>query len=186
MQFHYSDGLRSALIAFVVCATIAACAPTRPDGVDNSPLARQANAEELRGDHATAAESWQKLANQLDGNERDQILLRAAKSHKMAGQFEQARQALAEIENPPVGESGIDFQLLSADLALASGDPRSALETLAALPPELSDPDKAKALKIESDARFVLGETAAAVNAAVDMAAYLSANRDIDDNRRRI
>ena len=64
--------------------------------------------------------------------------------------------------------------------------PGPPLKTLAALPPELSDPDKAKALKIESDARFALGETGAAVNAAVDMAAYLSANRDIDDNRRRI
>jgi outer membrane PBP1 activator LpoA protein len=186
MQFDYRDRFQSALTVFIICVTITACTATRPDPADDSPLAKQAVTKELRGDYAGAAESWQKLASEIDGEQRDRVLVRAASAHLRAGQTAQAEQALAEIKNPPTGKEGIDFRLLAAEMAVTSGDPESAIELLAGLPGDLSGAKKATALEIESDARFRLGETGAAVTAAVDMAPYLSANRDIEDNRRRI
>jgi outer membrane PBP1 activator LpoA protein len=186
MQFDYPDRFRSALVALIVCVMISACAPTRPDPADDSPLAKQAVTKELRGDYAGAAQAWQKLASQIDGEQRDRVLVRAVSAHLRAGQTAQAEQALAEVRNPPTGKEGIDFRLLSAELALAAGDPESAVEVLSGLPEDLSGAKKATALEIESDARFRLGETGTAVTLAVDMAPYLSANQSIDNNRRRI
>ena len=186
MQFDYPDRFRSVLVAFIVCVTISACAPTRLNQADDSPLAKEAVTRELRGDYAGAAETWEKLASQIEGEQRDRVLARAASAHLQAGQPAQARQALAEVGIPPTGKEGIDFRLVTAELAIASGDPESALEALSGLPGDLDGPDKAKALEIESDARFRLGQTGAAVTAAVNMAPYLSTNQSIENNRRRI
>jgi outer membrane PBP1 activator LpoA protein len=186
MQFDQRGRLRSAIVALIVCLTIAACAPTRSNQLDNSPLAKQAVTEELRGDYGGAAASWEQLAAQIDGDDKDRALARAATAYHRAGEPREASRLVARIQNPPDGREGIDYRLLAAKLALNEDDPEAALGTLAGLPGDLDGEEKANALEIESDARFRLGQAGAGVVTGVDMAPYLATAQSIDSNRRRI
>ncbi|MGI9263282.1 MAG: penicillin-binding protein activator [Gammaproteobacteria bacterium] len=186
MQFDQSGRLRSAIIVFIVCLTMAACAPTRSNQLDNSPLAKQAVTEELRGDYAGAATSWERLSTQLDGDDEDRALVRAAIAYQRAGQTREASRVVSQIENLPDGKEGIDFRLLAAELALDEGDPEAAIRAIEGLPGDLDGENKATALGIESDARFQMGQVGEGVTAGVHMAAYLVSAQSVDNNRRRI
>jgi outer membrane PBP1 activator LpoA protein len=185
MQRAFQPPLRAVILAVLAGLLLSACQPTRPDRQGDAEIGARAASLEAQGDYAGAAAAWRELADASTGNARNVALLRAARSLQRAGRLPEARSVLDEIGLPPAGQTGIDFALLSAEVAVDSRDYPAALSALDQLPPDLGGADKADALILEAEARGSLGQTGEAVSAMVRREAFLPAS-EVDDNRRKI
>lgn len=186
MQSDNSMRSRLAIVVIALSLVASACGPTRPDQIDNAPLAKQAVTKELRGDLQGAGRSWEELAAMLDGADRDKALVRAAKAYQRAGTTADARRVIGEVGQAPPGEDGTDYLLLKADLSIAADEPRAAIAALEQLPDELPSGTRRRALELSSEAHFRAGQPGAGVAAAVELESYLPNTQSMDANRRRI
>ncbi len=185
MQSAVPTTLKAALLAVLAALVLAACQPTRPDRAGSAELAARAESLEAQGDYAGAARAWRELADTSTGSARDLALLNLARSLQRDGRPGEGRQVLDEMGLPPAGQAGIEFALLSAELAIVTGDYEAGLGALDQLPPDLAGADKADALLLEAHARAGMGQTGEAVAALVRREAWLPAGQ-LDDNRRKI
>jgi uncharacterized protein len=128
---------RSWLLAVILLLLAGCGAPPvkRPPPPPDPLVLQQVDALEGQGEFLDAADRLQQLAAGQESPSRETLLLRAADNLLRAGKTEDAERLLSGIT--PGRQPGLDFyaQVLRAELALAKGAPREALERLQAAPP---------------------------------------------------
>jgi outer membrane PBP1 activator LpoA protein len=173
------------LSLFAALVILTACGPTRPSGPDTGAAETRAASLEATGDYDAAAAEWQSIAAVTSGSARDRAVVAAARNLRAAGRTSDARDML-ETLSPPAGATGIEFALLSAQLALESGRPGEATEFLGMLPADVSIGVRTDAMKIRADALWALGRGGAAVETLVEREAMLVSASQAEQNRRLI
>lgn len=170
----------------VLLVALTACVPTRPTGPDTSVAESRAQGLESVGDYEAAAAEWKAIADLTSGAARDRAVVAAARNLHSAGKHVEAREALEQLSQPPAGATGIEYALLYARVALETGSPDRAIESLDVLPPDLSATDKAASMSIRADALFALGRGGEAVATLVAREAELTSADQAAQNRRMI
>lgn len=139
-------------------------------------------------DHGAAASAYIGLASAATGTERDRLTLLAVEQWLEAGDVARARNAFAGVAEPPAGsELASLWRTNRAGLALAAGDPDTALELLESLSRQ-SLPLEAR-LRVEAlraSAWFAKGEPGRAVELMVQREAWLDSARERERNRRNL
>jgi len=176
----------SRLPGVALALAIAACAPPGPPAPDTSVMQDRAETLEAAGDHLAAAREWQSIAEISSGSNRDRAFLNAARNLNAGNRPAEARATLDRLARIPVGDEGVEFALLYADAAVASGDPEKALEKLDLLPPDPGDEVLERAMKLRAEALFDLGQGGAAVRVLVRREKILASDAQVSDNRRLI
>ena len=146
---------------------------TRSAG-DEQAQEQRAAAQMRAGNYTEAARTWERLADQASGKRRDGYLLDAMSAWYAGGDAGRAGSALRRMESPPATGSSPVVTVLSAMLNLQEGEPRSTLDTLAAI----TEPAPANvapfARELDGRARFELNDAAGATRALVEREVWLS------------
>ena len=133
-----------------------------------------------------SAEDYIALASENSGKQREQYLLKAAELLYQRGDLSQAESQLQILDAETSDRSRQhQISLLAAKIALASENPRQALELL---PPknELPLPQYIQAREVSADANAELGYHLAAVRIRVDLEHYLQTDEEKAQNHEAI
>ncbi len=174
------------LAAIALAASLAACATGGPPAPDTSAYESRARALEATGDYQTAAREWESIARMTSGTVSDRARMNAARDFHAIGRDGDALRQMEAIAAPPAGSAGIDYALLYASVAVAVGDPGTALAELDRLPPDLDGTDQARALALRADALFALDRAPAAIDALVLRERLFTSADEVADSRRLI
>lgn len=175
----------SAALVLLV-AGLAACVPGGPPLPDTSALEARAESLEAAGDYQAAAREWESIAGMSAGQARNRAYINAARNLHALERDTDALRLLEAIPAPPEGSAGVEYALLYAAVANASGDPETALAKLNLLPPDIGGADLARALALRADAQFALGQTATAVGTLVAREKLLGTPVEVAENQRLI
>jgi outer membrane PBP1 activator LpoA protein len=165
-------------IALVACTTI--------DPGDSEPAGPVATAESLsrQGRHEAAADLYQQLALQTGGSERQRYLMLTARQRLLAGTPEVARKIVLRLDQPVAESNRLLWAQVSAEVAIAMGNPASALTALDDAPAVETAADATNILLIRSQALFRLGQPVAATMALLEREIWLDGRTDIAANQR--
>ncbi len=122
-----------AACAALLAALLSGC-PSLSERAGPPPSVDRAQSLEQAGDQAGAAAVYEELAAHNGGAERNAYLLHAARDYLAAQRSDDAARALAALEGTLSAPQSTERTLLSAQLALARGQPQEALRLLAAIP----------------------------------------------------
>lgn len=181
---------RRGLILLAATAVLAACAPPPPATqapASHAQLARQAQALATQGKHAGAARRYNQLASQLKGPRQIDMRLNAAEQWLLAGQPRNAAETLDTLHGrslQPPQQTRLD--LARARILVLQGHGQQALSHLSMSPQSLPAAQAATLLNLRARAQALTGNLAAAVQALVQRAGYLTSDRQKAANNRRI
>ena len=108
------------------------------------PTIDRAQALESSGDQAGAARVYEDLAAQNSGDDRNRLLLRAARNYLAVKRTDDAARVLGAIEGPLSVSDAQDRALANVELALDRGALQEAARQLHALPPPVEPPAAAR------------------------------------------
>lgn len=176
------------LAVCVASALLAACAATTGPmtGADLGGPQREAQAYAESGDTAAAVAIYADLHAQATGARRAGYALDAAELELDAGNADAARDWLRRAETDAVAEQAPRLTVLSAQLALADGNPRAALDRLDGLDGDLDHALSLRAMATRGRALFALGRVEPAVRALVERDLWLDTDADILANHQMI
>src|SRR5690606_33845901 len=154
----------------IVAVLLAACAagPTGPGG----SAVRRAEQAWAAGDYATAAVEYLAASSRGSPPDRAYLRLRAAESHRQAGNMQGVREVAAGIAHRDLqGDEPLRLDLLLAEVALADGDTARALDLLTVPADSVRERLRPRFLRARADARQAQGH---ALEAARERAALLA------------
>ena len=137
-----------------------------------------------QGRHEAAADLYQQLAQQTEGSERQRYLMLTARQRLLAGTPDVARAIVQRLDQPVDESNQLLWAQVSAEVAIAMGNPASALATLDAAPEAETATDATNILLIRSQALFRLGQPVAATMALLEREIWLDQRADIAANQR--
>lgn len=139
------------------------------------------------GEYAEAAGVYIGLASEAFGAERDRLTLLAIEQWLNAGDITRARSAYATMTRPDAGENLWLWHANSAAFALFDGDADRALELLEPLAGEPLPLDhRVRIAALRADAWFQKGDPARGVEIMIQRESWMSRDREIEENRRRL
>lgn len=154
----------------IVAVLLAACAagPTGPGG----SAVRRAEQAWAAGDYATAAVEYLAASSRGSPPDRAYLRLRAAESHRQAGNMQGVREVAAGIAHRDLqGDEPLRLDLLLAEVALADGDTARALDLLTVPADSVPERLRLRFLRARADALQAQGH---ALEAARERAALLA------------
>ena len=178
--------LASTFVFLLLLLTLAAC---ETPGGGGSSMSGEGRAERLAqtGAHSDAAGAYIDMASSTQGDERDRLTMLAVEQWLYAGDFGRARNAFGNIAQPQGGELLWLYESNTAALALAEGDPDSALNLLEPLSRRsLTLDHRLRVEALRADAWVQKGDPARAIELMIQREKWLSNSRDIEQNRRRL
>ena len=169
--------------AITLLALLTACStPVVNEQTDTLPDAQNLAAMS-EGERNDLASRVLQRANESSGEQREQLLLKAARLFYRNGNIKTAERLLAVMRPPPHlrGETA----LLAARVALAANKPKQALKKL---PPLQSLPPsrRLEARMLEADIRLALGDALEAVRQRIALAPLLKDETTQMDNNEKI
>lgn len=153
------------LLTLTVCVLVS-CASLGPS-TEAPPSLDRARAFERSGDHAAAAQTYEKLAAQNTGTEQNGLLLLAAAEHLRARKPQDAERVLASIMPPLTPEQTFERQMLGIELALARNQGQEAWRQISAIPQPTGGPSVLRYLELRQKAAFATGRAADGVRAEI-------------------
>ncbi len=169
-------------LALALLALLVACEPLqRPEAGDAERLRAEALAEQQR--HDDAAEAFLALAAKASGAQRERYLIQAARERRLAGRIGAAQAILDGLRQPVDPVNRLGWVQVAADVAVANGQPRRALEILAMAPPTSKPGAAAELARIRAEALFRLGDPVAATRAYVERELWLDSPAAIAENQ---
>ena len=117
----------------VLAAALLAGCSSLTQHAELPPSIDRAQELERAGDPAGAARVYEQLAGQNSGTDRTGLLLHAARDYLAAQRADDAARVLGEVQGPFSAEQVTEQTLVSAQLALARGQPQEALRLLNAI-----------------------------------------------------
>ena len=175
-------------IALSALAILAGCEtqPVQPARPTAGAQATQAENLARQGDHGGAAQSYEALAAQANGELRDRYLLRAARERARAGQYDAASSLLEQVDDSlPSTDFALRAQVV-AELALQADRPEKAIAELDRIPQPLPRDAASDILALRARALFALNRPAAGVSTALERERTLSSQDDMRANQRLI
>ena len=175
------------LAPLVTVALLAGCQPVQyPDYERERVQAAGKDAADMseRGQHQAAADAYLQLAQRAEGIERQYYLILVANERRLAGYPEVARTILDRLGTPVDGSNLLLWAQVTAEVAIATGDPEQALASLNQVPPTADASAAANLLLIRSNALFRLGQPVEATKALIDREVWLEDPADIVANER--
>ena len=133
-MFYASRTLHSAPRALLACLVLvlASCKSLGPESAP-PPSVDRAELLANHGDNAGAARVYEALAAGNTGQDRADLLLRAARAWLFAHQPDEAARVLGTLQPPLTQVQETDRQLLGVELTLARGQAPQAWQQLAAI-----------------------------------------------------
>jgi len=179
--------LASAFVLVLMLLSLSACETTGGGG--GSSRSGEGRAERLaqNGEHADAAGAYIGMASSVQGTERDRLTMLAVEQWLYAGDFARARNAFRNVMRPQGGALLWLYDSNTAALALAEGDPETALNLLEPLSRQSLPLDhRLRVEALRADAWVQKGDPARAVELMIQRENWLSRPRDIEQNRLRL
>jgi len=181
--------LASTIVLLLMLFTLGACETTGGGSRNLSSLSGEGRAERYAqiGQHADAANIYIGMASTRTGLERDRLAMLAVEQLAYAGNIAHARSVLRSVARPPGGELLWLHERDTAAIALADGDPDTALDLLEPLSREpLSLDHRLRVEALRADAWVQKGDPTRAVELMIQREKWLSGSREIEQNRRRL
>lgn len=168
----------------IVAVFIAACA-TGPGTAPGGSTVKRAEQAWAAGDYATAATEYLAAANRGRAPDRAYLRLRAAESHRQAGNVQGVKDVAASIVRSDLqGEEPVRLDLLLAEVALAEADPEAALDRLTTPVDQVPERLRARYLHARADALAARGDGLLAAYERAALLAYLDEAGRADNTRR--
>lgn len=179
----WSTVLVLALVTAVVACTMPPTQPTQP-GIER----RFEQAERLarEGKHDQAAQAYEAVAQQMQRELRDRLLLRAAREYLLSNSTDKAAAMLAQISPSLPSQDFAARAQIAAELALRAQQPDKALAELDRIPQPLPPDLAADILASRARAQFALNRPAAGVITALDRTRLLTSKDSLRANQRLI
>lgn len=177
--------LASTFVLLLMLFSLSACETT--GGL--SSLSGESRAERLAqtGEHSDAAGVYIGMASSAVGTERDRLTMLAVEQWLYAGDFGRARNAFRSVSRPQGGSLLWLYDSNTAALALAGGDPDTALDLLEPLSRQSLPLDhRLRVEALRADAWVQKGDPARAVELMIQRENWLSGSREIEQNRLRL
>ncbi len=173
--------------AGVLLLMSAACGPLQvsepyeplPDG-----QASAAEALSRQGRHQASADAYLQLAQASDSTRRQHYLIRTARERRLAGNPEIAQTIMSRLSQPIADPNRLLWAQVSAEIAIAMGNPVEALAYLDSTPPASVPADAMSILVIRSNALFRLGQPLEATLALLEREVWLEDSDAIAANQR--
>jgi len=169
--------LLAALLAGCPAGTVRPPTERAPDATQAEKLVRDGKARE-------AAAMFERLGSQATAAEQANYYLRAAEQWLAAGSRADAERVLAFVSGTLTQEQAVTRALLAAEIALAAGDSRRALQSLDGLPPPSTPTLAARTLALRARAQFASGNAAEGVKALLARERWLQDADAISANRQ--
>lgn len=165
----------------------AACGPLQvPDTDAPIPDGPASAAEALSGQgrHQASADAYLQLAQAAESTWRQRYLILTARERRMAGNPEIARTIMNRLSQPIAEPNRLLWAQVSAEIAIAMGNPARALANLDSAPPASAPADAMNILVIRSNALFRLGQPLEATLALLEREVWLDDSTAIAANQR--
>ncbi|MFB9067133.1 penicillin-binding protein activator [Pseudofulvimonas gallinarii] len=159
MNFQPVHAARCGLL--IVAVFIAACA-TAPGSTPGGSTVKRAEQAWAAGDYATAAAEYLAAASRGSAPDRAYLRLRAAESHRQAGNVQGVREVAGSIAHRDLqGDEPLRLDLLLAEVALSDGDAERALTLLTVPTDQVPDRLRPRVLRARADALAARGDSLA-------------------------
>lgn len=165
-----------ALLAGCPAGTVRPPTERAPDAAAAEKLVRDGKARE-------AAEIYERLGKQATAAEQARYYLRAAEQWLAAGSRPDAERVLALVTGTLSEEDASSRALLTAEIALAAGNPSRALQSLNALPSPSTPALAARTLALQARAQFASGNAPEGVKSLLARERWLQGADAINANR---
>lgn len=167
----------------IVAVFIAACAAGPGVGGGGSTVKRAEQAY-AAGDYATAAAEYLAAAGRGNAPDRAYLRLRAAESHRQAGNVQGVREVAGGIAHRDLqGDEPLRLDLLLAEVALADGDSERALDLLTIPTDQVPDRLRPRVLRARATALAARGDALPAARERAALAAYVDAAEHAENER---
>jgi len=178
--------LASTVVALVALLALAACATTGTSGFSGGSEGRAAR-QAQNGQHSEAARTYNTLAIDAVGMEKDRLTLLAIEQWLDAGAVAHARAQFEAVARPTSAELLPLWNTNFAALALYRGAADDALEILEPMSREpLSRRNRLRAEALRADAWVQKQDPARAIELMTQRENWLDSRRDIEKNRARL
>jgi len=185
-EIHLPGTIAAWLAPLVTVAVLAGCQPVQyPDyGRERVTTAGRGAAEmSEKGQHQAAADAYLQLAQRAGGVERQYYLILVANERRLGGYPEVARTILGRLGTPIDDSNLLLWAQVTAEVAIAIGDPEQALASLNQVPPTTDASVAANILLIRSNALFRLGRPVEATKALIEREIWLEDPAEIVANQ---
>lgn len=173
--------------ALALAIAVAGCEPMQRQADDpGTAVARRASALAEQGRHDDAAAAYLQLASSAAGTERERYLIRAARERRLAGKLGGAQAILDTLPAPVSDANRLGWSQVAGDLAVATGQPKRALEIVNQAPPTSKSGAAAELLRIRGEALFRLDDPVAATRAFIEREVWLDSQADIAANQQML
>ena len=175
------------LTAGVLLLMAAACGPLQvSDTYEPIPDGPISAAEALSGQgrHQAAADAYLQLAQAADSTRRQHYLILTARERRLAGNPEIARTIMNRLSQPIAEQNRLLWAQVSAEIAIAMGNPARALANLDSAPPARLPADALNILVIRSSALFRLDQPLEATLVLLEREVWLDDSDAITANQR--
>jgi uncharacterized protein len=178
--------LASTFVLVLLLFSLTACETTGGGSTSRSGEGRAARLSQ-NGEHDDAAAMYIGLASYELGAERDRLTMLAVEQWLYAGDVARAQNAFRNVTRPQSGSLLWLYDSNTAALALAEGDPDTALDLLEPLSRQSLPLDhRLRVEALRADAWVQKGDPARAVELMIQRENWLSGRRDIEQNRLRL
>lgn len=182
MNFQPVRAARCGLL--IVAVFIAACA-TGPGAGPGGSTVKRAEQAWAAGDYATAAAEYLAAANRGNAPDRAYLRLRAAESHRQAGNVQGVREVAGSIAHRDLqGDEPLRLDLLLAEVALADGDAERALNLLTVPTENVPERLRPRVLRARADALASRGDALPAARERAALLPYLDEAGQADAMQR--
>jgi len=170
----------------LLALTVVACETVSIEDTADPTTTPVRTAESLsqQGRHEAAADLYQQLAHQAEAAERQRYLILTARERQLADTPEVARTILSRLGQPTDESNRLLWAQVSAEVAIALGNPARALGDLDSAPTAHTAADATNVLLIRSHALFRLGQPVAATTALLEREVWLENSTAIVANQR--
>jgi outer membrane PBP1 activator LpoA protein len=175
-MFYASRPLRSTHPALLLglALLLASCKSLGPESAP-PPSVDRAEILANHGDNAGAARVYESLAAENTGQDRADLLLRAARAWLLARQADEATRVLGTLESPLTQAQEFERQMLGVELALARGQAPQAWQQLSTIPEPASPPAAPRYFDLKRRVAFATGRAVEAVRAEIAAERWQSA-----------
>jgi outer membrane PBP1 activator LpoA protein len=179
------------MVLLTACSTTPVPPGSRPATQPQSPATadrQTSQAERLAraGDHRGAAQAYEALAARASAEQRDRMLLQAARQYLQAGDADKAASTLTQVSAMLPSQDAAARAAVAAELALRAQRADKALAELDEIQQPLPPESVAEVLGLRARALFALERPAAGIIAALDRERALSTPAEQRANQRLI
>ena len=173
------------IVVAMVGVLLAGCPSLGPLST-TPPSVDRAQNQAREGDHAGAASTYEALALQNSGTERNGFLLLAVREFILARRSEDAARVFASVAPPLTPDQSFERQLLSVELALARSQAPQAWQQLALIPEPKTAPAAGRYLELKERTAFATGRVADAIRAEIARERWLASSAERNTARREL